>query len=90
MKKAPQQNEERHDVHFSPDLDAAIAAWKNARREFENERSKNHQDAYVKATDELGQSISQSGLSNSALAEQVGLECWSVHELDGASDHRRC
>jgi len=46
------------DVHFSPGLDVAIAAWKKAGHEFENERSNNHQDAYMKATDELGQAIS--------------------------------
>jgi hypothetical protein len=73
------------DTHFSPNLDAAIAVWKNAQREFENEWSKNHQDAYMKATDELGQAIAKSGLSNSALAEQVGLERWSVAAPDGAS-----
>jgi hypothetical protein len=89
-KKAFQQNEQTQDVRFSPTLDAAIAAWKKVRREFENERSKNRQDAYMKATDELGQSISQSGLSNSALAEQVGLECWSAGEHDGVSGHGRC
>jgi len=88
-KQSKQQTDLTHDVHFPPSLVAAIAAWRNAQREFENERSKNHQDAYVKATDELGQSISQSGLSTSALAEQDGLECWSVEEADGASDHRR-
>jgi hypothetical protein len=78
MKQKCKQQPLTQDAHISPTLHAAIAAWKNAQREFENERSKNHQDDYVKATDELGQAISQSGLSNSALAEQVGLECCSV------------
>jgi hypothetical protein len=85
MKQRCKRHPSTHDVHFPPTLDAAIAAWKNAQREFENERSKNHQDAYMKATDELGQSISLSGLPNSALAEQDGLECWFVEESDGAS-----
>ena len=89
-KQSKQQTDLTHDVHFPPSLVAAIAAWRNAQREFENERSKNRQDAYMKATDELGQSISQSGLSNSALAEQVGLECWSAGEHDGVSGHGRC
>ncbi len=73
------------DVHFTPNLDAAIATWKKARHEFENERSKNHQDAYMKATDELGQAISPSGLLNSALTEQVGLDFWTVEVPEGAS-----
>ena len=85
MKEQSKQQPLTPDDHFSPNLDAAIAAWKNAQREFENEWSKNHQDAYMKATDELGQSISQSGLSNSALAEQVGLEWWTVEVPEGAS-----
>jgi hypothetical protein len=90
MKQKCKQHPPTQDIRFTPNLDAAIAAWKNAQREFENERSKNHQDAYMKAADELGQAIAKSGLSNSALAEQVGLERWSVEEHDGASDHRRC
>jgi biotin-(acetyl-CoA carboxylase) ligase len=83
-KKAMQLNEEKHDVRFSPTLDAAIAAWEKARHEFENERSKNHQDAYVKATDELGQAIAGWQGEQSELAGQFGLwfeshqGAWSV------------
>jgi hypothetical protein len=71
-KQSIQHNEERHDVRFSPTLDAAIAAWKKTRHEFENERSKNHQDTYMKATDELGQAISQWQGEQPELAEQFG------------------
>jgi hypothetical protein len=72
-RKTAQQNGLTQDVYFSPSLDAAIAAWDAVRKRFQTQRCKEHQDAYVKATDELGQSISLWALSNPALAEQFAL-----------------
>jgi hypothetical protein len=73
MKKTMKQNEQTQDAHFSPSLDAAIAAWNTAQRKFQTQRCIEHQDAYMKTTDELGQSISLWALSNPALAEQFAL-----------------
>ena len=72
-RKDKHQNEQTQVAYLSPSLDAAIAAWDAARKRFQTQRCKEHQDAYVKATDELGQSISLWALSNPALAEQFAL-----------------
>jgi hypothetical protein len=73
MKKAMKQNEQTQDAHFSPSLDAAIAAWNSAQGKFQMQRCSEHQDAYMKTSDELGQAISQWQLSNPALAEQFAM-----------------
>ena len=86
-----QQTEMKVDVFFSPSFNAAIAAWYAARHAFENEPSRNHLDAYMKFSDELGQAIAAFQSSRPALAEQFGRwflghqEVWFVHETDGAS-----
>jgi len=95
-KKSKQQNELTQDVHFTPDLDAAIAAWESSRQTFESEAGKEQRDGYVAATDSLGHAIATFQATRPALSEQLGLwflahqELWSGGEPDGASDHGRC
>ena len=72
-KKAKQQTELTQDAHFSPSLDAAIAAWYAARQRFQTETCRNNLDAYMKVTDELGQAIAAWQLLNPALAEQFAM-----------------
>lgn len=54
-----------------PDLGTAITTWHLARHRFQNERQKEYQDAYMKATDELGQSISAWQAEQPELFEQL-------------------
>jgi hypothetical protein len=95
-KKAFEQNEQTQNVQFTPNLDAAMAAWEAAWRAFENDAGKEQRDRYIAATDSLGHAIAAFQSARPALAEQLGLwflahrELWSAGEPDGASDHRRC
>jgi hypothetical protein len=79
------------DALFPPSLDAATAAWKAARHRFQNEGGREQRDAYMNATDELGQAISRWQAEHPAVAEQFGFwflshqELWSVQGADGAS-----
>jgi transposase len=72
-KKTKQQSEQTQDVRISPSLDTAIAAWIAARHSFQSEPLKHNKNAYMEATDELGQAISQWQDEQPELAEQFAL-----------------
>jgi hypothetical protein len=58
------------EFHLAPNLATAISEWDTARHGFQNGRGMEHQDAYCKATDELGQAISRWRFEQPELFEQ--------------------
>ena len=61
------------EFHLIPDPATAISEWCIVRQRFQTQRCSERQDAYMKATDELSQAISQWQFLNPALAEQFGI-----------------
>jgi hypothetical protein len=90
MRQKSKQTEPTQDVHFTPSLDAAIAAWLAARYAFLNKSSKSYRDAYEAARNLLGLSFSRC-FEQPELAEECGLwfishpEVWSTEGSDSAS-----
>jgi hypothetical protein len=81
-KKAFEQNEQTQSFHFTLDLNRAIAAWEASRQAFQTMAGKEERDAYMRATDKLGQAISVWATEHTVLADQFAMwfdthkECW--------------
>jgi hypothetical protein len=76
-----QNNDLRMDWCFIPCLESAARAWYEARHRFQIEPSRQHQDDYCKATDELGQSLSACQVEQPELFEQLKL-WFAAHQDD--------
>jgi hypothetical protein len=68
-----QQAELTQEMPLSPRLRSAVMTWYAARHRFQHEQSRRHQDAYSKATDELGQEFSRWKAEQPELLEQFRL-----------------
>ena len=76
-----QNNDLRTDSCFTPSLESATTAWYEARRLYESQPDRGHQNAYCKATNELGQSISAWQFAQPELFEQLKL-WFAAHQDD--------
>jgi hypothetical protein len=86
-KKSLQQNEHTKDVHISPSLDTAIAAWIAARHSFQSEPLKHNQNAYMEATDELGQAISAWAAEQPEVADEFATWFDTKRTLDAIAEN---
>lgn len=65
-----QNNELTLDARLAPSFENAVTTWHVARHRFQNEPMRQHQNAYDKATDELGQAFSEWKAEQPELFEQ--------------------
>ena len=68
-----QNNDLRTDSCFTPSLESSARTWYEARRLYESQPDRGHQNAYCKATDELGQAFSKWRVERPELFEQLRL-----------------
>jgi len=71
--KPLEQDELMLDAYLVPSLDAAAQTWCEARHRLQNEAGKQQRDAYMKATDELGQAFSTWAEQLPEFREQLAL-----------------
>lgn len=68
---AQQQTELTQEVVLEPGLATAISKWYKARHRFQIEPKRQHQDAYMKATNELGLAFTEQSTERPELFEQL-------------------